>query len=85
MESDRGGYQHYFTVDSEETYYSILPTTTAFARNAIFSGEMPLEMSRNHKDIWVGDENDEGKNNHEAEFLARNLEEEWIRYKDLLS
>lgn len=63
----------YFTVDSEETYFSILPTTTAFARNAIFSGEMPLEMSRNHKDLWVGDDEDEGKNNHEAEFLARNL------------
>jgi len=30
-----------FTVDSEELYYSILPTTTAYARNAIFGGMMP--------------------------------------------
>lgn len=63
----------YFTVDSEETYYSILPTTTSFARNAIFSGELPLEMSRNHPDLWVGDEDDEGKNNNEKQFLLRNL------------
>ena len=28
----------YFTVEEESSYYSILPTTTSFARNAIFSG-----------------------------------------------
>ncbi len=27
----------YYNVDEESVYYSILPTTTAFARNAIFS------------------------------------------------
>ena len=32
----------YFNVVSEETYYSILPTTTAYARNAIFSGFAPF-------------------------------------------
>ena len=34
-----------FTVDSEEMYYAILPTTTAYARNAIFSGMMPSRDS----------------------------------------
>src|SRR6478609_3269832 len=33
--------QEYFMVDREETYYSILPTTTAYARNSIFSGLLP--------------------------------------------
>ncbi len=33
----------YFAVDTEETYYSILPTTTAYARNAIFSGLLPSD------------------------------------------
>jgi CheY-like chemotaxis protein len=28
----------YFNLEEEEAYYSILPTTTAYARNAIFSG-----------------------------------------------
>jgi len=63
----------YFTVDSEETYYSILPTTTAYARNAIFSGLMPLEMSEKFPHYWVGEDVDEGKNNHEKEWLENFL------------
>lgn len=63
-----------FKVDSEETYYGILPTATAFARNAIFSGMMPAEMEKYYPNLWVGDDEDEGKNMHEEEFLARNLQ-----------
>jgi len=36
----------YYNLESEEAYYSILPTTTAYARNAIFSGLLPLQMDR---------------------------------------
>lgn len=63
----------YFVVDKEETYYSILPTTTAYARNAIFSGLLPSEMARVHPDLWVGEDSDEGKNNAEDEFLSRHI------------
>jgi hypothetical protein len=63
----------YFTVEEESTYYSILPTATAFARNAIFSGMMPSEMQKYHPEIWVGDDEDEGKNQHEESFLAKQL------------
>jgi CheY-like chemotaxis protein len=63
----------YFTVEEESTYYSILPTATAFARNAIFSGMMPSDMQKYHPEIWVGDDEDEGKNKHEEEFLAKQL------------
>ncbi len=63
----------YFSVEEESTYYSILPTATAFARNAIFSGMMPSEMQKYHPDIWVGDDEDEGKNKHEEAFLAKQL------------
>jgi hypothetical protein len=34
----------YFRLEEEDTYYSILPTATQYARNSIFSGLMPLEM-----------------------------------------
>jgi CheY-like chemotaxis protein len=71
----------YFNVESEDTYYSILPTTTAYARNSIFSGELPLEMSKKHPDLWVADGDDEGKNNNEAEFLGRNLKRHGINIK----
>jgi len=71
----------YFNVDREETYYSILPTTTAYARNAIFSGLMPLEMSNRHPDLWVGDDGDEGKNENEFEFLKRQLQKAGLQIK----
>lgn len=61
----------FFNVDREETYYSILPTTTAYARNAIFSGMMPSEMAKIHPDLWVGEDEDESKNNYEDDFLAK--------------
>lgn len=63
----------YFTVDKEETYYSILPTTTAYARNAIFAGMLPSEMAKQHPDLWVGEDVEEGKNNAEDEFLSRQI------------
>ena len=63
----------YFSIDKEETYYSILPTTTAYARNAIFSGLLPSEMARIHPDLWVGEDIDDGKNNAEDQFLERHI------------
>jgi DNA-binding response OmpR family regulator len=64
----------YFTVDNEELYYSILPTTTAYARNAIFAGIMPADIQKKYPNKWVSDDDDEGKNLNEAEFLEINLQ-----------
>ncbi len=36
----------YFRVDKDEMYYSILPTTTQYARNGLFAGMMPLEIRK---------------------------------------
>lgn len=63
----------YFNVEEEATYFSILPTTTAYARNALFSGLMPSDMARIHPELWEGEDNDEGKNNNEEEFLGENI------------
>ena len=63
-----------FTVDSEEMYYAILPTTTAYARNAIFSGMMPSDIQKKYPNLWVTDDDDEGKNLHEAEFMEINFQ-----------
>src|SRR5690606_9903555 len=71
----------YFAVQEESTYYSILPTTTAYARNAIFSGQMPSEMAKSNPDLWVGEDVDEGKNNAEHEFLARQLRKNNLNVK----
>jgi CheY-like chemotaxis protein len=64
----------YFTVEEDDTYYSILPTTTAYARNSIFSGLLPSEISQKYPKLWVDDETEEGKNLHEEELLAKQLE-----------
>ena len=71
----------YFNLSKKEAYYSILPTTTAYARNAIFSGLLPLQMARKHKDIWIAEDLEEGKNNFEEEFLARNLKSKRLDIK----
>jgi CheY-like chemotaxis protein len=66
----------YFTVEEESTYYSILPTATSFARNAIFAGMMPSEIEKQYPKWWVNDvegESDEGMNNHEHDFLQQQL------------
>lgn len=63
----------YFRMESLELYYSILPTTTAYARNAIFSGMLPLEMSEKYPDIWMNEDEEGGKNNHEEDFLNRHI------------
>ncbi len=71
----------YFTIEKEEHYYSILPTTTAYARNAIFSGLMPSEMAKTNPDLWVGEDEEEGKNNFEDEFLAKQLRRNNLQVK----
>jgi CheY-like chemotaxis protein len=63
----------YFNVEQEESYYSILPTTTAYSRNAIFSGMLPLDMQKYHPDLWVREDLEDGKNNREDQFLQRQL------------
>lgn len=73
--------QEYYNVDKEETYYSILPTTTAYSRNAIFSGMMPSEMEKYHSDIWIGEDIEEGKNLNESEFLERQFKKNRLNIK----
>ncbi len=63
----------FFNVD-EETYCSILPTATQYARNAIFSGLMPLDIERMFPDLWVDEDSDEGKNLNESPLIATQFE-----------
>jgi CheY-like chemotaxis protein len=62
-----------FRLAEEELYYSILPTATQFSRNSIFSGLMPLSITETMPELWVPEEEEEGKNNFEEEFLKRQI------------
>lgn len=64
---------HHYKLEKEVSYYSILPTATQYARNAIFSGLTPLEMSKKHPEFWKNDTDEGGKNLYEGEFLDAQL------------
>ena len=59
----------FYTFTEEETYCSILPTATQYARNAIFSGLMPLQIQQMYPHLWIEEEDEEGKNIHEEALL----------------
>ena len=62
-----------FTFD-ERLYTSILPTATQYARNAIFSGLMPLKIEKMFPELWVDEDSEEGKNLNESPLIATQLE-----------
>jgi hypothetical protein len=58
----------------KDYYYSILPTATPYARNAIFAGLFPSEIARRYPDYW--DENapeETGKNRFERQLLEAQM------------
>ena len=63
-----GEISEFFTFE-EELYYSILPTVTQYARNAICAGLMPLQIKRMYPDLWIEEGEEEGKNLNEAQLL----------------
>ncbi len=65
--------EEHFRIENEMIYYSILPTTTQYARNAIFSGLMPLEIERKYPKYWVHENEDGSKNQYEGELLTEQL------------
>ena len=58
----------------EELYTTILPTSTQYARNAIFAGLMPLQIATMFPDLWVEEDEDEGLNIHESELIQTQLD-----------
>ena len=62
-----------FDID-EQTYVSILPTATQYARNAIFSGLMPVKIAEMFPDLWVDEDEEEGKNLNEGPLIKTQLE-----------
>lgn len=58
----------------EQTYISILPTATQYARNAIFSGLMPVKIAQMFPKLWVDEDEEEGKNLNEGPLIKTQLE-----------
>ena len=58
-----------FNLAEEDLYFSILPTVTQYARNAICSGLMPADIKEMYPDLWVDEDEDEGKNLNEEQLI----------------
>ena len=71
-----------FTIE-EELYTSILPTATQYARNAIFSGLMPSQIKEMFPELWVDEEDEEGKNLNEEPLIGTQIAR--YRRKDTFS
>lgn len=62
-----------FRIQEEETFYSILPTATQYARNALFAGLLPIDIEKQFPSQWKNDDEEGGKNLHEEELLKAQL------------
>lgn len=72
-ESVKSMLSEFYTFD-EDLYLTILPTATQYARNAIFSGLMPLQIEKMFPDLWVDEESEEGKNLNEEPMIQTLLD-----------
>ena len=70
LSKDIGGY---FDIH-EDMYMSILPTATQYARNAIFSGLMPNKIAQMFPELWVDEDEEEGKNLNEEPLIRTQIE-----------
>lgn len=71
-----------FDID-EDLYLTILPTATQYARNAIFSGLMPNKIAEMFPELWVDEDEEEGKNLNEGPLIKTQIER--YRRKDTFS
>lgn len=62
-----------FRIQEEDTFYSILPTATQYARNAIFAGMLPVDIEKQFASQWKNDDEEGGKNMFEEEFFKAHL------------
>jgi len=70
-----------FKVVDEELFCGILPTSTQFSRNAIFSGLMPSAIKEQLPGFWTDEESEDGKNRFEEELFANHLARKAMKIK----
>ncbi len=63
----------YYKITDETLYFSILPTATMYARNALFAGLLPSEIEKLYPALWDDDDNEGNKNQHEEELLQKQM------------
>ena len=67
--------RNYFKIQRDH-YYSILPTATPYARNAIFSGLFPMDIEKQYPEMWISgsEEDDISLNSYEPDLMLAQLD-----------
>ncbi len=74
----------YFKI-SKSYYYSILPTATPYARNALFAGLFPSEIEKHYPTLWQSGSDDErSMNKYEKELLQLLIDRKRIKLQNEL-
>lgn len=63
----------FFKLEEEGMYCSILPTATHYARNSLFAGLLPSEIEKIYPDLWMNEDDEGNKNDHEHDLLQTSL------------
>ncbi|MBS1583401.1 MAG: PglZ domain-containing protein [Bacteroidetes bacterium] len=63
----------WFKVEEQGLFYSILPTATQYARNALFAGMMPGDIEKRFPGKWISEDEEGSKNANEEEFMLDQL------------
>ncbi len=72
--------ENYRVID-EDIYYSILPSVTQYARNAMFAGLMPLEIQKSYPQYWISEVEEGTKNQFEEQLLGELLKRYGLNIK----
>ncbi|HBE42921.1 MAG TPA: two-component system response regulator [Bacteroidales bacterium] len=70
-----------YRILQDDIFYSILPTSTQFSRNAIFAGLMPSQIATILPRYWVSEDEEESKNEFEEELFKNQLTRKGLKYK----
>ncbi|MBN2727650.1 MAG: bifunctional response regulator/alkaline phosphatase family protein [Bacteroidales bacterium] len=70
-----------FRVQSDDLFFSILPTATQYARNSLFSGLLPTELKKLYPQFWTDEDEESSKNQFESELLGEFLKRRGVNIK----
>jgi len=73
--------EEFMHTDADEIWYTSLPTATQYARNSLFAGLTPLEISKRYPELWLHDHEEGGKNMNETKLFQHLLDRYRRKFK----
>jgi CheY-like chemotaxis protein len=69
--------KNFFSIQ-RHCFYSILPTSTTFARTALFAGSYPIDIHKEYPGLWQSPDDDGAVNRYERRMLLENLKKNGV-------